>query len=126
MQGIKSFFGYLFIMLAGLLAVTQLIIFPFEDPSGVASGMGGGRLFLLFLLTIGSLIGGFLVLDEKEEAWGKRIATFGALGLSFGLILAMAFFVLSGNPGMSAWEYFILFFYMMVFGIYGFVGSGAL
>lgn len=126
MQGIKSFFGYLFIMLAGLLTVTQIIIFPFADADGVASGLGGGRLFLLFLLTVGSVIGGFLALDAQEDIWGRKIATFGALGLAFCLIIAMAFFVLSANLGVNAWEYFILFFYMMVFGIYGFIGSGAL
>lgn len=126
MENIRSFFGYIFLMTGGFLAVTQVILFPFSDMGGMTSGLGFGRLFLLFLLTLGSVAGGMLGLEHRKERMGQKIATAAALTLSIAFILVMAGFVLTKNPNVGALEYSAMFFYLLAFGVYGFLGTGAM
>jgi hypothetical protein len=126
MDSIRSFFGYIFLMTGGFLTITQVIIFPFSDMGGMSSGLGFGRLLLLFILTLGCVIGGMLGLEHRKERFGQKIATVAALTLSVALIIIMAGLVLTRSPNIGFWEYMAMLFYLLAFGAYGFLGTGAL
>lgn len=122
-ESIRLFFGYLFLLTAGFLAITQAIIFPFAASTEV----GWMALSMLWILTLGSIFAAVLGGRSKGqvERLGHNIATVGALTLSLGFLVMMAAFALTHNDAISGFEYFVLFTYMISFGLYGFWSTGA-
>lgn len=110
----KVLFGYLFLIMAGLLTIIQAAIFP------TSINIDGGRLFLLFILTIGSIIGAGLVMSVDEKEPERKLAAAAAFLICIALIARIAFLVLINSGATDGWEYTLLVIYGCAFGIYGF------
>ena len=112
----KVFFGYLFLITAGLLSIIQAAIFA------MSLNMSGGRLFILFIVTIGSTIGASLALSVDENKMVRKVAAALALLMCIGLVARVAYLVLFSDGTISGGESTLLVIYAAAFGIYGFNG----
>lgn len=113
----KAFFGLLFVILGIILIALQLEIFIFQE------NLLAGRLILIFIFTISSLIfGGSLVYLDKVKEIADQTAAALSLIVCIGLISLMSYLVLIKNPNITAIEYLIMILYTAIAGVYGFVG----
>ena len=112
----KVFFGFLFLLMAAILAAMQAYLFPFYP------NFDWWRSLLLAALTIGCVIGATLILTEPKDSYLRKIAAGGASVSCLGLIVRVAFLLITGGGQTSGWEYIILAVYTLSFGIYAYNG----
>jgi hypothetical protein len=108
----RTFFGFAFLILACVLLGFQVHAFFSPDP------LKGGVMFLMILLTTGSL--GVAVAALLSDS--RRFAGGLALLVCAVLVLLTAILALTGNKSISGWEYFFLVFYGVCLAVYGLVG----
>ncbi len=108
----KQVFGFLFLILAIILILVQIGVFV------ATSGLPGGRMALMTCITIGSLITGSLVYEEKEK---RPLQIAGAITclVCISLIITIAIQLLSGSYSLTGGEYAVLVIYAVASGIFG-------
>ncbi len=113
----RAKFGLIFLVIASLLSMMQVIIF--YSPSQLS----GVNLMIVFLLTIGCVLGGYLTYSSRVKEEKKQKS--GAIGfiVCIFLILAIALQILSSSGYTTSQEFFILMIYAIVFGMYGARGT---
>jgi uncharacterized membrane protein len=113
----KAKFGLAFLVIASLLAILQVMFF-YNDTS-----LSTGNLLIVFLLTLGSVLGATLTYSRDVETYKQQKV--GAIGLivCIFLIIAMSYQILTSSGQTSASEFFILIIYALVFGFFGAKGA---
>lgn len=116
----QEIFGFLFLLLAVVLALAQVIEFPFYN-------LSGGRLTLVCVLTVSSVIFSSVLFAEigsrrslllRAVIKPRRVAGGIACGMSILLIAIMAVHLLR-YVGMDVEEYIVLVIYLIAFTSYG-------
>ncbi len=113
----KAKFGLIFLIIASILAIMQVVFF-YNDTL-----LNFGNLLIVFLLTLGSVLGGTLTFSKDVEVYKQQKA--GAIGfiVCIFLIIAMSYQILTASGQTSPQEFFILIIYALVFGFYGAKGA---